>query len=121
MGKQKDKGTRRETAVVRLFQSHGLEAERAQNNAAAKDVNLRVRELRFAVEVKDRQQLALHKTLATVVENWKDEVPAVVWHKTEKPDGGRARPAGPTLIALRLDDFAMLMARLGEKNEELEG
>lgn len=121
MSKQKDKGTRRETAVVRLFQSHGLEAERAQNNAAAKDVNLRVGRMRFAVEVKDRQQLALHKTLATVAENWKEEVPAVVWHKTEKPNGGRARPSGPTLIALRLDDFAMLMAKIGENDGELEG
>lgn len=121
MSKQKDKGTRRETKIVRLFQSFGLEASRAHNNAASKDVILKVKEFPFAIEVKDRQALNLHKTLADVEANWDDEIPAVVWHKTEKSESGRAKPSGPTLIALRVDDFAMLMARIGEKNEELEG
>lgn len=112
MSKSKDKGTKRETFVVRLFQSYGLDAQRAPNNLHAKDVELRVNEKTFAIEVKDRRALNLHATMSEVVSEWGDkEIPAVVWHRTVKEDGAkRASPAGPTIIALRLDDFARLMA-----------
>lgn len=120
MSKQKKKGTARETKVVGLLREHGLDAERAPNNAPSKDVNLRVGSMRFAIEVKDRQALPLHQTLAGVQEHWEDEIPAVVWHRTHKPDGGRARPVGPTLIALRLDDFARLVAAIGDEDGKLE-
>lgn len=120
MSKQKKKGTARETKVVNLFKDNGLDAERAPNNAPSKDVNLRVSGLRFAIEVKDRQALPLHQTLADVERQWEGEIPAVVWHRTAKGDNGRARPVGPTLVAMRLDDFAMLMTKIGENSGTVE-
>lgn len=124
MSKQKDKGTRRETAVVRLFQSFGLKAERAANNLQSRDVDLTLHTGEpFAIEVKDRQQLNLHKELAQVATLWQGRTPAVVWHKTEKREGAaKSSPVGPTLIALRLQDFARLMAKIGESDGlETEG
>lgn len=122
MSKQKDKGTRRETAVVRLLQSYGLTAQRSSNNLPSRDVDLTLADgEQFAIEVKDRQQLNVHKELAQTATLWMDHTPAVVWHKTEKKEGAvKSSPVGPTLIALRLDDFARLMAKIGENDGKLE-
>lgn len=120
MSKSKDKGTRRETHVVRLLQSYGLDAKRASNNLPSKDVDLRIGDKVFAIEVKDRKQLNLHRTIVSVMNYWEDEIPAVVWHRTEKhPGAARATPVGPTLIALPLETFAALFGQK-EESDELE-
>lgn len=114
MGRQKDKGTRRETAVVRMFLAAGLQAQRAPNNLKSRDVDMTLKDgTEFAVEVKDRQQLNVHKELAQVVATWPGMMPAVVWHRTEKREGAkRSVPSGPTIIALRLEDFVALAGRI---------
>lgn len=116
MSKQKDKGTKRETWVVRLLRGYGLDATRAPNNLPSKDVELRFDGMVFAIEVKDRKQLNIHATMQGVANYWEDEIPAVVWHKTKKAEGAkRSVPDGPTIIALRLHDFARLLS--GETHE----
>jgi hypothetical protein len=114
----KDKGTRRETYVVRLLQSYGLDAKRSSNNLPSKDVDLRIGDKVFAIEVKDRKQLNLHRTIVGVMNYWEDEIPAVVWHRTEKQEGAqRATPVGPTLISLPLEQFAALFGQKEESDE----
>lgn len=102
----KKKGTARETATVKRAETWpGIHAERAPNHAPSWDVSLRAVGLgTMRVEVKDRQQLNLHKTLAdTAAVN--DGLPvAVLWHRTStKPGNSRPSPDGPTLVAIEQD------------------
>lgn len=131
MSVQKRKGTRRERLVIETLKAAGLDVRRAGNNLPSKDVELNVAGIPFAIEVKDRANLALHVTLGEVATRWASEIPAVVWHRTAKGDTGPRRPVGPTLVAMRLDDWATLMGMMqqlfrnaligGEGEKQLEG
>lgn len=100
----KDKGTRRETKLVNELGAAGIPARRAENHAPGRDVDLRTGPLRI-VEVKDRQQLNIHKTLAATLRNHPGHLAGVVWHRTSKADGAkRASPDGPTVWALPVND-----------------
>jgi hypothetical protein len=109
MSKSKAKGTRRETWVVKLLQEHGLAAKRSPTNTAAMDVEAKAGPFPLAIEVKDRGQLNLHETLATVQEKHPSRIPHVVWHRTRKAESRRT-PVGPTLIALPIEEYAKLMS-----------
>lgn len=107
MSKAKDIGTRRETWVVRKAQEAGLEARRAPNNSASKDVLIRAAGRDVPHEVKDVASLSIHPLLAKVVDiNGPDA--AVVWHRKKKAGAGRV-PAGPTLVAITLDRYLELL------------
>lgn len=131
MSVQKRKGTRRERLVIETLKAAGLDVRRAGNNLPSKDVELNVAGIPFAIEVKDRANLALHVTLAGVAARWTTEIPAVVWHRTGKGETGPRRPVGPTLVAMRLDDWATLMGMMqqlfrnaligGTDEKQLEG
>lgn len=112
MSVQKRKGTRRERLVIETLKAANLDVRRAGNNLPSKDVELNVAGIPFAIEVKDRANLALHVTLGEVATRWESEIPAVVWHRTGKSDSGVRRPVGPTLVAMRLDDWATLMGMM---------
>lgn len=107
----KDKGTRRETWVVRLLREHGLVADRAPNNTPSLDVESKSGPFHLNFEVKDRGNLNLHGTLADVQRLHTNGVPHVVWHRTKKAETRRV-PAGPTLVALPIDEYAKLMSYL---------
>lgn len=115
MGKQKAKGTARETWVVRKFMAAGFDAERAPNNLPSRDVDVRLGGFDMPIEVKDRGQLNLQETLKDV--NVRYGIGAVVWHRT-RPAEKRRVPVGPTLIAMDIDHFlAMARHLIGENNE----
>lgn len=115
MGKQKAKGTARETWVVRKFVAAGFSAERAPNNLASRDVDVEFGGFSMPIEVKDRGQLNLQGTLQEVNDRW--GLGAVVWHRT-RPGDKRRVPVGPTLIAMDIDHFlAMARHLIGENNE----
>jgi len=107
----KDKGTRRETWVVRLLQDAGLDARRAPNNMPSLDVISRSGPYPLYIEVKDRGNLNLHETLAEVQKRYAAAIPHVVWHRTKKA-GQRRVPVGPTLVALTIQDYAKIMSYL---------
>ena len=107
----KDKGTRRETWVVRLLEDAGLKARRAPNNMPSLDVESQAGPFPLYIEVKDRAALNLHGTLGEVQSRYKDKVPHVVWHRTVKGEKKRV-PAGPTLVALPIQEYAKMMAYL---------
>jgi Holliday junction resolvase-like predicted endonuclease len=107
----KDKGTRRETWVVRLLQDAGLDARRAPNNMPSLDVTSKSGPYALYIEVKDRGNLNLHETLAEVQNRYPSAIPHVVWHRTKKA-GQRRTPVGPTLIALTIQDYAKIMSYL---------
>lgn len=115
MGKQKAKGTARETWLVKKFVAAGFEAERAPNNLASRDVDVEFGGFAMPVEVKDRGQLNLHLTLQDVNDRW--DRGAVVWHRTRPAEKKRV-PVGPTLIAMDIDHFIeMVLYLTGENNE----
>lgn len=105
----KDKGTRRETWVVRLLQDAGLDARRAPNNTPSLDVTSQAGPYPLYIEVKDRANLNLHATLAEVQSRYPDTIPHVVWHRTKKAEKKRV-PAGPTLVALPIHEYAKMLA-----------
>jgi hypothetical protein len=120
----KDKGTRRETWVVRLLQEHGLQASRAPNNMPSLDVEAKAGPFPLYIEVKDRAALSLHPVLEQVQRRYPKAVPHVVWHRTKKTEKKRV-PVGPTLIALPIEEYAKLMSYLDflwrEKYEDRSG
>jgi len=109
----KDKGTRRETWVVRLLQDAGLDAQRAPNNSPSLDVTSKAGPFPLYIEVKDRANLNLHETLGTVQEKYPSAIPHVVWHRTKKGEKRRV-PAGPTLVALPVHEYAKIMSYLDQ-------
>jgi len=116
VGKQKAKGTARETWLVRKFVEAGFEAERAPNNLPSRDVDVAFGGFAMPVEVKDRGQLNLHETLKEVNGRW--GLGAVVWHRT-RPGNRKRVPVGPTLIAMDVDHFiGMVRYLIGENNEK---
>jgi hypothetical protein len=107
------KGTRRERKVLDMLLAAGLNARRAGNNLPAKDLEVDLPGMSFAIEVKDRQNLKLHAILNDVQANWPTQISAVVWHRTAKPDPeSRARPVGPTIVAMPLDEWVKIIATL---------
>jgi hypothetical protein len=114
MGKQKAKGTARETWVVKKFVAAGFPAERAPNNLPSRDVDVDLG-FPFPIEVKDRGQLNLQETLQNVIDRW--GFGAVVWHRT-RPGGTRRVPVGPTLIAMDIDHFINMVKELKGENDE---
>lgn len=108
MTRSKAKGTRRERIVLDFLRSRGLRAHRAGNNLPSKDLELEASGFRFAVEVKDRQQLNLHGTIVDVTRRWPDQLGVVVWHRT-KLSGSKQVPMGPTIVAMTLEDFTRLV------------
>jgi len=109
----KDKGTRRETWVVRLLQEAGLEASRAPNNSPSLDVTSKAGPFPLYIEVKDRANLNLHETLGKVEDLYPSAIPHVVWHRTKKGEKRRV-PAGPTLVALPIQQYAKIMSYLDQ-------
>ncbi len=110
MNKPKAKGTRREVIVRDAALSRNMGARRSENNLAGRDVDVYADVLRV-IEVKDRQQLNVHKTLANTLKRWPEQRGAVVWHRTSKKAGAaRSTPDGPTIAATTLDDFMDLLA-----------
>lgn len=109
----KDKGTRRETWVVRLLQDAGLDASRAPNNAPSLDVTSKAGPFPLYIEVKDRANLNLHETLAEVERRYPSAIAHVVWHRTKKAEKRRV-PVGPTLVALPIEQYAKLMSYLDQ-------
>lgn len=107
----KDKGTRRETWVVRLLQDAGLDARRAPNNSPSLDVTSKAGPFPLYIEVKDRANLNLHETLGKVEDLYPSAIPHVVWHRTKKGEKRRV-PAGPTLVALPIQQYAKIMSYL---------
>lgn len=107
----KDKGTRRETWVVRLLQDAGLWATRAPNNTPSFDVESKAGPYPLYIEVKDRANLNLHATLGEVQSRYPNVIPHVVWHRTKKAEKKRV-PAGPTLVALPVHEYAKMLAYL---------
>lgn len=106
----KQKGTYRESLVRDQAVSKGLPAQRFENGGEGRDVDVRADMLRV-LEVKDRQNLNVHKILAKTIARWPESPPAVVWHRTSKADGNvRATPDGPTIMALPLPDGLDLLA-----------
>jgi len=115
MNKPKAKGTYRETWVVKRFVDAGYEAERAPNNMPSRDVDVEFGGFAMPVEVKDRGQLNLHETLKEVNDRY--GLGAVVWHRT-RPGNKKRVPVGPTLIAMDIDHFILMVGHLiGENNE----
>lgn len=109
----KKKGTHRETLTVKRAEAWpGIQAQRAPNNAPGWDVTVRAAGLGpLRLEVKDRQQLNVHRTLKdTQAAN--DGFPTgVLWHRTsKKPDAHRATPDGPTVVSVDQDLFFALMS-----------
>lgn len=113
MSKSKAKGTRRETWVVKVLQEYGLVAKRAPTNTPSMDVEALAGPFPLAIEVKDRGQLNLHETLASVQEKHPSRIPHVVWHRTRKAESRRT-PVGPTLIALPIEQYAQMMSYLDD-------
>lgn len=111
MNRPKDKGTRRETWVVRLLQEFGLDAKRAPNNTPSLDVESKAGPFPLNFEVKDRANLNLHGTLEEIERRHTSGIPHVVWHRTKKAEKKRV-PAGPTLVALPIREYAKMMAYL---------
>lgn len=107
----KDKGTRRETWVVRVLQDAGLDAHRAPNNMPSLDVQSTAGPFPLYIEVKDRANLNLHQTLHDIQSRYEGKIPHVVWHRTKKAEKKRV-PAGPTLVALPIHEYAKMMAYL---------
>ena len=115
MGKQKAKGTARETWLVKKFLAAEFDAERAPNNLPSRDVDVEFGGFAMPVEVKDRGQLNLQETLQEVNDRW--GLGAVVWHRT-RPGNKKRVPVGPTLIAMDVDHFIEMVQYLtGENNE----
>jgi hypothetical protein len=114
MGKQKAKGTARETWLVRKFVAAGFHAERAPNNLPSRDVDVDLG-FPFPIEVKDRGQLNLQETLQEVIDRW--GFGAVVWHRT-RPGEKKRVPVGPTLIAMDIDHFIRMVKELKGENDE---
>jgi hypothetical protein len=115
MGKQKQKGTARETWLVRKFVAAGFDAKRAPNNLPCRDVDVEFGGFAMPVEVKDRGQLNLHETVKEI--NTRYGLGAVVWHRT-RPANKKRVPVGPTLIAMDIDHFILMVGHLiGENNE----
>jgi hypothetical protein len=113
MSKQKQKGTARETWLVRKFVAAGFEAERAPNNLPSRDVDVDLGGFPLPVEVKDRGQLNLQETLQEVIDRW--GFGAVVWHRT-RPGNKKRVPVGPTLIAMDIDHFIRMVKELKGEN-----
>lgn len=111
MSRAKDKGTRRETWLVRLLQDAGLDARRSPNNMPSLDVESKSGPYTLYIEVKDRANLNLHGTLDEVQKRYTGVVPHVVWHRTKKAEKKRV-PAGPTLVALPVHEYAKMLAYL---------
>jgi hypothetical protein len=120
LSRQRAKGTKRETWLVKLLREYGFDASRSANNTPSKDVDASVHGLAFAIEVKDRQNLALHATLAEVANRHPDQIPVVLWHRTQKT-GVRAVPVGPTLIAMRAEDWAAIVSRREHERDREAG
>jgi len=118
MGKQKAKGTARETWLVKKFLDAGLHAERAPNNLPSRDVDVDLGPVRLPIEVKDRGQLNLQETLAEVISRW--GTGAVLWHRT-RPGNKKRVPVGPTLIAMDIDQFIRLVRQLQGENNGMDG
>jgi hypothetical protein len=119
VNRPKQKGTARETWVVKKFLEAGFHAERAPNNLPSRDVDVDFGGLPMPVEVKDRGQLNLHATLKEVIDRW--GFGAVVWHRT-RPANKKRVPVGPTLIAMDIDHFINMVKELkGENDGNLEG
>lgn len=105
----KAKGTYRETWSVAQATERGLPARRAETNQPARDVDVQADRLRIH-EVKDRQNLNVHKTLKASQVRY-DAPCAVIWHRTSrKGDNTRLSPDGPTIAALPVDDYLDLLA-----------
>jgi len=104
------KGKARERWFVQQVEQNGvLEARYAEHNGAGRDVDIRADLLRIA-EVKDRQQLNVHKTLAHTQSHHPNYPPAVLWHRVSKPSGAkRSIPDGPAIIALPYRDWIDLV------------
>lgn len=113
MGALKAKGTRREKRILDMLTAAGLVARRAGNNLPSKDLEADLPGMSFAIEVKDRRNLTVHRTITDVQTNWPTQIPVVVWHRTEKTEPeGRAKPVGPTIAAMPVEDFVKLLGTL---------
>lgn len=109
VNKPKAKGTKRETWLVNRLIEAGLNAARSSNNLPGRDVDVHADVPRI-VEVKDRQQLNVHKALLKTQREHPEFPPAVLWHRTSKAEGQKvASPDGPTIVALPFDDWIDLL------------
>lgn len=119
----KQKGTKRETAVVAAHEELGLVAHRDENNSKTSDVIVRPRGLRpIRLEVKDRQNLNAHKLMRGMAATYPGEFIGLWWHRTSRKNGNsRLSPDGPDLIHLPVDQWlqlAVLIDRVGAAMHE---
>ena len=104
-------GTTQETAVVNTALDAGLQAERIAEGGINDLGDVRIwTNHEWIGEVKDREQLNIHKTLAKAINKSGTLDTFVVWRRMFRPAGAKRRQqVGPTIVALTLDRFLELL------------
>jgi hypothetical protein len=122
MSKSKQQGTRHESWIVNQLMSVGLSAKRIAEGGSADegDVELLVKDQRWVLEGKARQNLNIQKTLAKARKKAGDNTPvAVIWKRLVKVKGYENRQpveGERVTVTLSWDDFVSLLTK--ENNNE---
>ena len=120
MNPPRKQGTALESAACLAAQARGLEARRLAEGGSKDhgDVELVTPTGRVVLECKARAALSLHDAWQKARRKAPaDADVAVVWKRLVRKAGNQRRTAaGPTLVALPLDDYLDLLARTGGDN-----
>lgn len=109
VNRPKQKGTARETWLVKAASACGLAAKRFDFGAPGRDVDIHADVLRV-YEVKDRANLNVHKTLGNTLKRWPTHPAGVVWHRTSrKGENVKATADGPTVVCVPVQDHLDLL------------
>jgi hypothetical protein len=107
----KDLGTALETFVVRAAQAVGLLAERLPEGGSRDKGDVRIyTDHEWVGEIKNRQQLNIHKELEAATRKSETVHTFVVWKRMARREGSQRRhQVGPTIVAITLTEFLDLL------------
>jgi hypothetical protein len=107
MSKQKAQGTAWESTLRDAANSrHNLEAQRAENNAPSRDVEITAGARTLVLEAKACERLNVHGVLADAIKANPGEPVRVAWKRlVSKPDAKRRTAAGPAIVAVPHDEY----------------
>lgn len=118
MSASKKQGTALETDVVKEARMRGIRAQRIAEGGTRDrgDVELYTHAGRVIFECKARAALSLHDAWCKArAKADPGAVVGVVWKRLVRKGGNQRRTAaGPTLVAVPLDDYLDLLARIGD-------
>lgn len=121
MSKEKQQGTRLETATVKMLTNMGLWSRRLPEGGALDEGDFEFETpngTQWIGECKARQQLSVQTVLAKVKSKAKDKPAILVWKRLVPPkEGGSRRTTVDgigTVVVMELSDFQKLLEELQE-------